>query len=210
MIELQECVSNCTINEILINSCKLKYEEETLLDTFLDNILEELESSNLDINILNNNSNITFEINGITFMITKIKIVDSINKRRIELLDNDLYDCLYKLRIIYNLQNEEYFYLLNIQIIHLGIKKNIYRVYHYSNIEKILKRIDLTQCEKNKDIFEMAKCEKYSVESIMNNLCISCDKNNGFYELYNETNNLFKNCYKEINGYYLDNDNKIF
>ena len=209
MIEFQECVSNCTINEILLNLCKLKYEEETLLDTFLDNILEELESNNLDINILNNNSNITFEINGITFMITKIKIADSINKRRIELLDNDLYDCLYKLRIIYNLQNEEYFYLLNIQIIHLGIKKNIYRVYYYSNKKKILKRIDLTQCEKNKDIFEMAKCEKYSVESIMNNLCISCDKNNGFYELYNETNNLFKNCYKNINGYYLDN-NKIF
>ena len=44
----------------------------------------------------------------------------------------------------------------------------------------------------------------------MNNLCLSCNKNNGFYELYNETNKLFKRCFKNINGYYLDNDNQVF
>ena len=215
MVEYQECVSNCNINVMLLKLCIIKYEEKETLnitDTFLDNILEELESNNLDINVLNNNSNITFEIKGIIFIISKIKLDNNIynRNRRIEIIDDNLYDCLYRLRIIYDLPNEEYLYILNIQLDHLGIKKHIYRVYLYSNTEKILKRMDLSQCENNKDIFEMAKCEKYSIESIMNNLCLSCNKNNGFYELYNETNKVFKSCFKNINGYYLDNDNQVF
>ena len=196
LVEIQECVSNCNINDLLLKLCIIKYdgtEKLIILDLFLDNILEGLESNSLDINILNNNMNITLEYKWITFILTKIKL-DEINN----ILNDDLYQCLYKLRIIYNISNETSLYLLNIQIDNSDNKKLIYEIYYYSNEENILKRMNLSECENNGDIFKFAKCKKYSVQSIINDLCISCDNSNGYYELYNEANNPLKKCYKNI------------
>jgi len=50
------------------------------------------------------------------------------------------------------------------------------------------------------------KCEICSSESIMYNLCITC--NNNYYPKYNDSSNKldFINCYNKLDGYFLDNN----
>ena len=53
------------------------------------------------------------------------------------------------------------------------------------------------------------KCKKCSNESISNNLCDLC--NDGYYEIYNDNQDAFKDCYHEKpEGYYFDNNNQVF
>ena len=54
---------------------------------------------------------------------------------------------------------------------------------------------------------ELDKCDKCSKESFIKNLCITC--NEKYYPKYNDTNNdnLFIDCYKSPEGYYLDKNN---
>ena len=208
LVKSQECISNCNINAFLLKLCIIKYEgieELNIIDLFLNNILRGLESNDLDINILKNNMNITLEYKWISFLLTKIKRDEVTN-----IINEDLYQCLNKLRIIYNISNENYLYTLNIQINNSDNKKFIYEIYYYSNEENILKRMNLIVCENNGEMFKQSKCKNYSVQSIINDLCISCDNSNGYYELYNETNNILKRCYKNIQGYYLDQENQVF
>ena len=47
------------------------------------------------------------------------------------------------------------------------------------------------------------KCDSCSLESVRNNLCISC--NEGYYPIYNLLSE-FKNCTRSPEGFYLDND----
>ena len=57
------------------------------------------------------------------------------------------------------------------------------------------------------------KCKNCSFESSMNNLCISCNINENYYPLFNDTINSieFINCYNEIpDGYFFDNIEKIY
>jgi len=57
---------------------------------------------------------------------------------------------------------------------------------------------------------KLEKCSLCSLESLENNLCISCNNKDGYYQKENdEANiNIFVNCYKnlELQGYYLDNN----
>ena len=60
-----------------------------------------------------------------------------------------------------------------------------------------------------------SKCSNCSIDSELNNLCISCNNNQSYYKKFIEENNndLYIQCYKkeEIEfGFYLDNENKIF
>ena len=48
--------------------------------------------------------------------------------------------------------------------------------------------MNLSECENTEEVLSMSKCKKYSFQSIVNDLCIFCDNNNGFFRLYNETN----------------------
>ena len=58
------------------------------------------------------------------------------------------------------------------------------------------------------------KCKKCSLESIKdNNLCISCNKENGYYPKYNDIiiNSLFIDCYNiSPDGYILDKENEYY
>ena len=57
------------------------------------------------------------------------------------------------------------------------------------------------------------KCLNCTVDSNKNDLCISCNINESYYQKYNDSfnNNSFINCYKEdIENYYLDKNNEIF
>ena len=61
---------------------------------------------------------------------------------------------------------------------------------------------NIEKCICSRDI----KCYKCSIESINNNLCISC--NNNYYSKINDNTNIvpYINCYKDLEGYYLDNN----
>ena len=48
------------------------------------------------------------------------------------------------------------------------------------------------------------KCSSCSLESAISNLCINC--NEGYYPIYKITFSEFKNCSKDPEGFYLDND----
>ena len=59
----------------------------------------------------------------------------------------------------------------------------------------------------------LTKCEYCSLESIELDLCITCNKDLGYYQIYNDSNNIiinndesFIDCYKEPDYFYLDND----
>ena len=57
------------------------------------------------------------------------------------------------------------------------------------------------------------KCSNCTSESVLNNLCISCNNSGGYYGKYNDSlnDNEFINCYNEQpNGYYLDNEKKMY
>ena len=57
------------------------------------------------------------------------------------------------------------------------------------------------------------KCGNCTLESMSNNLCISCNNKNNYYEKYNDSSNndLFINCYnEEFDGYYIDINNRIY
>ena len=57
------------------------------------------------------------------------------------------------------------------------------------------------------------KCSNCTIDSLLNDLCISCNNSAGYYRKYNDSlnENEYINCYnEEPNGYYLDNEEKIY
>ena len=67
---------------------------------------------------------------------------------------------------------------------------------------------NITKCKCSFNI----KCFKCSNESNSNNLCISCNNDEGYYEKIDDEPriDMFVNCYKDPEGYYLDNVYKIY
>ena len=65
--------------------------------------------------------------------------------------------------------------------------------------------IDVCNCEN-------ISCQYCTIESLKYNLCETCNMNNGYYPKINDTLNKFPylNCYKEIEGFYIDYKEKIF
>ena len=57
------------------------------------------------------------------------------------------------------------------------------------------------------------KCKNCTLQSMENNLCISCNNNQNYYSLFNDSSNngSFINCYnQEFDGFYLDNNENIY
>jgi hypothetical protein len=65
--------------------------------------------------------------------------------------------------------------------------------------------INVCNCENN-------SCQYCTIESLEYNLCETCNINNGYFPKINDSLNIdrFINCYKEIEGYYIDYKEKIF
>ena len=88
--------------------------------------------------------------------------------------------------------------------------KIVYEVYAELNNNNELKKLDLNICNDTLINNEITKCEKYSIESILEDSCISCA--NSYYQIYNDplNKNQFINCYNNPKGYYLDNDDNLY
>ncbi len=55
---------------------------------------------------------------------------------------------------------------------------------------------------------EVTKCSKYSIGSIINDKCLSCE--NDYYPKYNYDKDSFIKCFNSPDGYYLDPLNKVY
>ena len=88
--------------------------------------------------------------------------------------------------------------------------KIVYEVYAELNNNNELKKLDLNICNDTLINNEITKCEKYSIESILEDSCISCA--NSYYQIYNDplNKNQYINCYNNPKGYYLDNDDNLY
>ena len=95
------------------------------------------------------------------------------------------------------------------------IEKLLYEVYSKTE-ENILQKLDLNLCKEvtvnNNNILNInfiIKCSKYSIDSILDNSCITCRE--PYYPKYEDIlkNKTFVKCYQNIEGYYLY-ENKYF
>ena len=71
--------------------------------------------------------------------------------------------------------------------------------------------------EENNDILKCKcyykeECSLCSLESLKNNSCLKCNNEDGYYPKEDEiiNNNLYINCYKDLEGYYLDIANNVY
>ena len=113
----------------------------------------------------------------------------------------------------YNLDKIDNLILLKIKIQrenNLENDKVGFEVYADLNGNNILTRLDLNICGDSLVNNEISKCNNYSIESFLDDLCISCYES--YYPIYNDVlnKNSYIKCYHDPKGYYLDNNDKNY
>ena len=152
------------------------------------------------------NNNIINE-SFISFIITNNKIQKNIENQII-----NLGQCENLLKSHYEIENDEdlIIFIIDIDKKDEEIKKLVYEVYGKSE-GNILTKLDLKLCEdvlinNNNQLNsnDIIKCDNYSIDSILNDSCITCAT--GYYTKYEDilNNDKYIKCYKSIDGYYLD------
>ena len=207
IVDEQNCTDFCSINDMENKLCKSKYEDEdTNAILILNNIHKDIISTNFNKSILfKENKKILIEEIKTTFTIT----TNSIQKKEANPKIN-LGECENVLKSKYNLQNTD-----NLIIFIINTKKNmndndktVFEIYAELNGNNFLTKLDLNLCDNIIKNNEISKCSNYSIESLLDDLCISCY--DSYYTIHNNnlnTNSYIK-CYKNLKGYYLDkNDN---
>ena len=188
------CKENCSINDIINLKCILSYNLNDSGDIMLINTLKYFKNNDFPKDIIEKGENITFKEKNVTFTISKLSE---------ETLYNDI-SCFNSLNISYN----DIYYLLNISISLKDEGKsptNLYEIYYPINDKSSLKRSDLNILDENCFLkTNISKCALYSIESIINDKCLSCEYDFDYYPLDEEVNNPFFKCYKSPEGYYLD------
>ena len=209
-IENQDCTNFCGINEMNNKLCISKYQDkDTNGNLILQNIIQDISSSNFDINILSNN-NIIINESFITFIITNYHIQETTLNNII-----NLGNCENILKNNYNIENNEdlIIFIIDIDNKEEQINKLVYEVYSKTE-QNILQKLDLNLCKdvivNNNNILNnniIIQCSTYSIDSIIDNSCITCRE--PYYPKYEDIleNKTFIKCYHNIDGYYLYKDN---
>ena len=196
----QECTNICSINDFYRKLCISNYQdEETNANLLLNLIKTELTNNNFNSDIINNN--IIINEKWTSFTLINKQLSNNNNN-----INNDLNECINQLKEYYQISNNKNIIILKININKEGYEnKEIYEVFGQLKGDKF-EKINLNRCNNN-DKFDNIKCNLYSIDSILKNLCISCEED--YHEKYNDTSNIypFINCYNSIQGYFLDNDN---
>ena len=210
IVEYQNCTNYCGINDMHDKKCISKYEdEETNQNLILYNILQDITTSNfIKDDLYNNNEDIIIEEIYTTFTITTNKILKKNNNQKV-----NLGKCENILRNFYDLKSSDNLVIFIIEINKDNQNANskiVYEVYAELNNNNELKKLDLNICNDTLINNEITKCEKYSIESILEDSCISCA--NSYYQIYNDplNKNQFIKCYNNPKGYYLDNDDNLY
>ena len=193
IIETQECVENCNISFLYNKKCRLNYDK-TNADLFWNNINKEIISEEFNFSEINNNNDILFEENNMSIIITKE------NKNL-----TNLEECEFMLRNYYNISNEDTLYkIIQLNNTNNNINSNNkYQIfYSFNGIQ--LEKLNLNLCNYT---CNEPKCNECTMRSIiLYNQCISCNYNNAYYPILNDSTNIYPyiNCYQNPEGYYLD------
>ena len=189
IVKIQQCVSNCTINEFENNICIINYvnneTNENVDNDFVNNIKRDLingyNSSKID-----EGKDVVLQQKN-----SKVKIIISSteNQKNNENVKNitsiNLGECETKLKEHYKIPKDKYLYILRIDVPQEGIDlvKIEYEVYYPLN-GKNLEQLDLNYCGKSKvDIFI-----PYEITDDINKLNISSDYYNDICYTYTSDN----------------------
>ena len=181
-------------------------KEESYNDNFvLLNIKKELISINFDKSYLYNNENdIIIEEGKTKFTITKQNKIKNDADSSV-----NLAECENKLMDEYNLDN-----LDNLIILKINSRKDDedindkvgFEIYSELIENNILAKLDMNICNGIFKNNEISKCDEYSIESFLDDSCITCNDN--YFPIDNENlnqnQNSFIKCYQSPKGYYLD------
>ena len=204
LTEYQDCTDFCGINAMNNKSCISKYhDEDTNGNLILKNIKKDIITINFDKSILDNNKNIVINESFITFIITNIKIQKNTDNQNV-----NLGECENILKNEYNLQSTDdlIIFIINAKKNMNGEDKIVFEVYAQINGNSFLTQLDLNLCNNIIKNNEVSKCANYSIESFLEDLCISCC--NSYFPKSDDILNRdsFIKCYKDPKGYYLDKE----
>ena len=202
-----ECIKHCDINDFIKNKCSLNYSNyegrEDLINNYIKNNINKLDTS-----ILKEKIFIEIKEKYATFKLINYNHINEVIKK-----DESIENCANILKDFYDIENDNNLVLFTVNIYKWDerniINKTLFEF--YSNLTGNYEQLESDLCEGliTKGIKE--ECSEYSIESIINDACIKCNIKNEYYPIYNETfNKNFTKCYKEIDGYYLDNITKSF
>ena len=189
MVETQECVSNCSINERKNKLCIINYKDEekssTIKDEAINNIREEL-INDFDISDIDEEEDIVIEEEGI-----KITITNTANQKDNEKNKNsttiDLGECEAKLKEHYKIPLNKSLYILKLEVDQKGMKipKVEYEVY-YNLYDQQLVKLNLSVCENIKiDILLPIKVDYEDIDKLntssgyFNDICYTSTSDSG-------------------------------
>ena len=197
IVNHKNCTNFCGINEMENKSCISKYkDDDTNANLILKNIRQDILTTNFDKTILNN-KNIIIKEYKTTFTITTIK------SSNFQIFN--LEKCEKILKNYYNLNENKNLVILLINIEDKGINKSVFEIYDEIEENKLTK-LDLDSCDDILSNNYIINCSNYSIESILEESCLSCKEL--YYPIYDNTSTFFK-CYKNLLGYYLAPNNYL-
>ena len=191
IIDIQECINNCSIYELMSKTCRLNYDKRNI--KFISNyLINKIEKELFNITDVNLGNTILIEEKYAIFTITNDNL-------------SEIFECENTLRNYYDIQNEEKILKLKIEYLE---NKTIWKTeYHlfYKLEDKNIQELDLSICYCKEE-----KCSLCSNTSLKYNLCISCNEN--YYPILNDSSNMFSfvNCYQNPEGFYLDKEASVY
>ena len=203
MINTQECVSNCTINQRKNNLCKINYinEEEgtTAQDVAINNIRDDL-TNNFDASDIDEEGDIVIEEKGIKLTITSTENQKNSENDKTSTSIN-LGDCETKLKEHYDIPLNKSLYILKLDVYQEGMKipKIEYEVY-YNLYGRNLVKLNLSVCEDTKIHISLPAeinedLDKYNSSSAYyNDICYTSTTDSGTdISLADRQNNFIQN-----------------
>ena len=193
---------NETNNVIKNNKCNLSYDIDSYEEINLNILLEYLNYNNKFNEIIEYGCEIKPNEKRAKFTLSKLEF------------DYSLVECQKDFDKYYNdLYHNKTLFLLNITIEKdsNGNIQNLYEMYYPSEKNGSFIKLNLNNFVTNCSLKTwLSKCASYSIESLINKKCLSCENKFGYYPMYNNINNTFIECFNSLDGYFLDEENMVF
>ena len=188
IIDKRNCVNNCDINDIKNNNCILAFNNTYIKeDLKLNEVLRNIKNNNFTRYMLSKE-------NKIEFIIKNFYSEISFNNH-----NNDYYRCQESIKKSYNdiyLKKYLYFLTITISLKDNNKPKTVYELYYSSDNNSSFYKLDLNKLNDNCFLkTPIIKCSFYSIESILNDKCILCESDYGYFPI-NDNSNYFVNCSK--------------
>ena len=188
ILKTQECVNNCTVNEINKKMCILNNEngeKNENLQELVKKLQKKLMNGEIDTTSVKNGEDIVIEKDGISLTITTTE--NQKNRENDNIRTIDLGQCENKIKDHYKIPKDKTLFIFKIDFFEKGMKipKIEYEVYYPLNSEKFQKS-NLSICEDSKvDIsipvsIDESEIDKHNASSnYYNDICYTYTSKNG-------------------------------